>query len=123
MKSKTLLLLLLSTVFTLASKKSFSQNWQLVWSDEFTNGISSDWAFETGNGSGGWGNNELEYYLPANATVQNGQLVIAAKNQSYGGFNYTSVRMKTLGLKSWKYGKMEARIANDGPSASALRYF
>jgi len=111
MKSKTLLLLLLSSAFTVASKKSFSQNWQLVWSDEFTNGISSDWAFETGNGSGGWGNNELEYYLPANATVQNGQLVIAAKNQSYSGFNYTSVRMKTQGLKSWKYGKIEARIA------------
>jgi len=48
-------------VLFLTVSASFSQNWQLVWSDEFTNGISSDWVFETGNGSGGWGNNELQY--------------------------------------------------------------
>jgi len=88
---------------------SFSQNWQLVWSDEFTNGISGDWVFETGGG--GWGNNELEYYRRENASVQNGQLVLTAKRENYGGYNYTSVRMKTQGRKSWKYGKIEARIA------------
>jgi beta-glucanase (GH16 family) len=98
-------------VFSLPVSKVYSQNWQLVWSDEFTSSISSDWVFETGNGSGGWGNNELEYYRSENASVQNGQLVIAAKHESYGGFNYTSVRMKTQGKKSWKYGKVEARIA------------
>ena len=89
----------------------FSQNWQLVWSDEFTSGISADWAFETGTGSGGWGNNELEYYRPENAYVQNGQLVIVAKHESYGGASYTSARLKTQGKKSWKYGKIEARIS------------
>ncbi|HEY8934479.1 MAG TPA: carbohydrate-binding protein [Cyclobacteriaceae bacterium] len=88
-----------------------AQNWQLVWSDEFTSGISSDWVFETGTGSGGWGNNELEYYRQQNATVSNGQLVITAKHESYGGMNYTSARMKTQGKKSWKFGKIEARIA------------
>jgi beta-glucanase (GH16 family) len=82
----------------------------LVWSDDFTNGIGSDWVFETGNGSSGWGNNELEYYRQENATVSNGELVITAKKESYGGFNYTSARMKTQGKKSWTYGKVEARI-------------
>ncbi|OQP61755.1 carbohydrate-binding protein [Niastella vici] len=101
--------LLLGALTTL-QKNAEAQNWQLVWQDEFTNGISSDWVFETGNGSGGWGNNELEYYRAENATVENGQLVITAKNESYGGYNYTSARMKTQGKKSWKFGKIEARI-------------
>nr|6JH5_A Chain A, LamCAT [Aquimarina] len=87
------------------------QNWTLVWQDEFTNGISSDWVFETGNGNSGWGNNELQYYRRENATVENGNLVITAKRESIGGYNYTSTRMKTQGRKSWKYGKVEARIA------------
>lgn len=90
---------------------SFAQTWQLVWQDEFTNGIGPDWVFETGTGNNGWGNNELQYYRSENATVQNGQLVITARNESYGGRNYTSARMKTQGKKSWKYGRVEARIA------------
>ncbi len=101
--------LLLGALTTL-QKNAQAQNWQLVWQDEFTNGISSDWVFETGNGSSGWGNNELEYYRRENATIENGQLVITAKRESFGGFNYTSARMKTQGNRSWKYGKFEARI-------------
>lgn len=99
------------TLTAILSLKSevFAQNWNLVWQDEFTNGISGDWVFETG--AGGWGNNELQYYRRENASVQNGQLVIAAKRESFGGANYTSVRMKTQGKKSWKFGKIEARIA------------
>jgi beta-glucanase (GH16 family) len=96
----------------LAGGELFSQNWQLVWSDEFTNGISADWVYD--NGAGGWGNNEQEYYRPQNATVQNGQLLITAKNESFGGANYTSARMKTQGKKSWTYGKIVARIALPG---------
>jgi beta-glucanase (GH16 family) len=103
--------LLLLIAFSSMRLAAFSQNWQLVWQDEFTNGIGPDWVFETGNGSGGWGNNELEYYRRENATVENGQLVITAKRESFGGFNYTSARMKTQGRKSWTYGKIEARIA------------
>ncbi|MBN1698464.1 MAG: family 16 glycosylhydrolase [Spirochaetales bacterium] len=82
----------------------------LVWSDEFENGIGEDWVFETGNGSGGWGNNELEYYRRENAYVSNGNLVIEAKRENYGGYDYTSARMKTQGRRSWCYGKIEARI-------------
>ncbi|MBN2532738.1 MAG: family 16 glycosylhydrolase [Spirochaetales bacterium] len=82
----------------------------LVWSDEFENTIGPDWVFETGNGDGGWGNNELEYYRQENAYISNGQLVIEAKQENYGGCNYTSARMKTQGKKSWCYGRIEARI-------------
>jgi beta-glucanase (GH16 family) len=100
--------LLLGALTTL-QKNAEAQNWQLVWQDEFTNGISADWVFETGN-EDGWGNQELQYYRRENATVEDGKLVITAKHESFGGYNYTSSRMKTLGKKSWKYGKIEARI-------------
>lgn len=110
MKRITHLVILLLPIFCIRYQAN-AQNWQLVWQDEFTNGIGPDWVFETGTGSGGWGNNELQYYRTQNATVQNGQLVITARNESFGGMNYTSARLKTQGRKSWKYGKVEARIA------------
>ncbi|MBI3883138.1 MAG: family 16 glycosylhydrolase [Sphingobacteriales bacterium] len=90
------------------SNTAFAQNWQVVWQDDF-NTISSDWIFETGGG--GWGNSELEYYRKENATIQNGNLVIAAKQENFGGYSYTSARMKTQGKKFWKYGKVEIRAS------------
>ncbi|WP_205510536.1 carbohydrate-binding protein [Longitalea arenae] len=107
---KFLLTSFLLGALTTLQKNAQAQNWQLVWQDEFTTSIGADWVFETGNGSSGWGNNELEYYRRENAAIENGQLVITAKRESFGGFNYTSARMKTQGKKSWKYGKIEARI-------------
>ncbi|MGB8451906.1 MAG: RICIN domain-containing protein [Anaerocolumna sp.] len=88
--------------------------WNLVWSDEF-NGTSldtSNWTYETGTGSSGWGNNELEYYTgrTENLQVTGGNLVITARKENYGGMNYTSARIKTQGHKSFTYGKIEARI-------------
>jgi len=89
-------------------------NWNIVWSDEF-NGTSisaTNWGFEIGNGSGGWGNNEQEYYtsLPQNAYVSNGLLHIVGLRQSYDGCNYTSARMKTEGLFSALYGRFAFRV-------------
>ena len=103
-----LLLGLLSAPF------AFAQNWQLVWQDEFHGSISPDWVFETGTGSGGWGNNEQQYYRRENATVENDALVITAKREDFGGMRYTSARMKTQGRKSFKFGRIEARIALPG---------
>lgn len=95
-------------------KPQAATNWTLVWSDEF-NGSSldtSNWTAEIGTGSGGWGNNELEYYTnrSQNLSVSGGNLVITAQKESYGGMNYTSARIKTQGLKSFTFGKIEARI-------------
>jgi beta-glucanase (GH16 family) len=107
MKKTATLLLILLHFYTVNA-----QNWGLVWSDEF-NGTSIDaanWKFETGGG--GWGNNELEYYTnrPENAVINNGNLLIIARKESFSGSGYTSARMKTQGLKYWTYGKIEARI-------------
>lgn len=109
MKKFLPLLTLLMLLFCGGS--AYAQDWQLVWQDEFNNGISPDWEFEIGTGDWGWGNNELQYYRRENATVHNGILHITAKQENISGSNYTSARMKTQGIKSWKYGKIEARIA------------
>jgi beta-glucanase (GH16 family) len=92
-------------------------NWNIVWSDEF-NGTAintNTWTFDLGNGGSnpGWGNNELEYYTSRtnNAYVAGGLLHIVARIESTNGFNYTSARMKTEGLASWKYGRFEWRAA------------
>src|ERR1700739_3557921 len=86
--------------------------WNLVWSDEF-NGTAIDtnhWTFETGN-QNGWGNHELEFYTgrPDNAYVSNGVLHIVARRESTNGCAYTSARMKSQGLFSQKYGRVEFR--------------
>ncbi len=55
----------------LATAPSTYAGWQLVWNDEFdgTGVDTNKWAFETGNGTDGWGNGEREYYTgrPQNA--------------------------------------------------------
>jgi beta-glucanase (GH16 family) len=92
-------------------------NWQLVWSDEF-NGPAidrSNWTYDLGGS--GWGNRELECYTdrPENSRIVqdasgNGFLVIEARKESYQQMNYTSARLKTQGLQTWTYGRVEARI-------------
>lgn len=88
----------------------------LAWSDEF-NGTSLDataWSAEQGDGCPslcGWGNNELEYYLPPpnNLFFQDGKMMIELKAEAYGGKNYTSSRIKTQGKKTFKYGRIDIR--------------
>ncbi|HET7896311.1 MAG TPA: glycoside hydrolase family 16 protein, partial [Flavisolibacter sp.] len=85
----------------------------LAWQDEFS-GSALDggvWNYETGNGSGGWGNNELEYYTnsPKNVFVSNGNLIIEARKESIGGFNYSSARITTQNKKSFTYGRIDIR--------------
>jgi beta-glucanase (GH16 family) len=87
----------------------------IVWDDEFDgNSIKTNiWTFDLGNGGSnpGWGNNELEYYTSRtnNAFVANGYLHIVARNESTNGFNYTSARMKSEGLFSTEFGRLEWR--------------
>jgi beta-glucanase (GH16 family) len=89
-----------------------AQNWSLVWADEFNSAPinTANWVFETG--AGRWGNNELENYTsrPQNAIISKGNLLIISKREAFAGSNYTSARMKTQGLQSWTYGKVEASI-------------
>src|SRR5215813_11070909 len=97
-----------------------SSGWTLTWSDEFNgpDGTTPDagkWTYDLGGG--GWGNHELESYTnrAANAQIKGGSLVITAQKETYTGTDritreYTSARLKTLGLFSQAYGRFEARI-------------
>jgi len=85
----------------------------LVWSDEFS-GNSLDlkvWNQEIGNGSSGWGNNELEYYTNSlkNSFLSNGNLIIEARQETIGAFNYSSCRMTTQDNKAFRFGRIDIR--------------
>ncbi|MEK3686342.1 RICIN domain-containing protein [Paenibacillus sp. FSL R10-2736] len=116
-RGKVLSLFLLFTLLIAlvpTGNSSAASTWNLAWSDEFDGSSlnTANWTAETGTGSGGWGNNELQYYTnrAQNLQVTGGNLVITAQKESYGGMNYTSARIKTQGLKNFTYGKIEARI-------------
>lgn len=88
--------------------------WQLLWNDEF-DGKSIDlnnWTYDLGGG--GWGNGEMQVYTntPENARVENGLLIIEGRKETNesGGFQFTSARLKTQGLQTFQYGRIEARI-------------
>jgi len=110
------------------TSKAFAPNiasGTLVWSDEFSNSTGANaepnpavWTYDTG--SGGWGNSELEDYCGWNSSVSpcataspnayvgtDGYLHIVAEEPSAGV--YTSARLKTEGLFSFQYGRIEFR--------------
>lgn len=100
--------------FAVFQSFAYSQ-YELVWSDEFE-GEELDlekWTFDIGQGSWGWGNNELQYYTanPSNIKVQDGMLNITAQEEQYANANYTSSRIKTKDLYEFQYGKVHARIS------------
>jgi beta-glucanase (GH16 family) len=97
----------------------------LVWSDEFANSTGTNaqpnklvWTYDAG--AGGWGNSELENYCAWGSTTSpcstaspnafvdtNGYLNIVAEQPSNGV--YTAARLKTEGLFSFQYGRIEVR--------------
>jgi len=85
--------------------------YDLVWQDEFDGNElnQNDWSYEIG--AGGWGNNELQYYTDRadNSRVQDGNLIIEAKQESFSGSNYTSARLITSGKQSFTWGRVDIR--------------
>ena len=85
-----------------------------MWADEFE-GTELDltkWSYDIGQGSSGWGNNELQFYTNSlsNVKVDTGYLHISAKEEAFGAADYTSGKIKTKDLYEFKYGKIESRI-------------
>jgi beta-glucanase (GH16 family) len=120
-------LLMLSALLMLVAGIAQAQDRQerLIWSDEFNSSASPSapdpaiWRFETGGN--GFGNRELETYCSygssqppcdlahPNAFVdKDGYLHIVARSDGHD--HYSSARIKTEGLKSFQYGRIEARI-------------
>jgi beta-glucanase (GH16 family) len=113
------------------ASKSFMPNiasGTLVWSDEFANtGVvngqanPSTWTYDIGTNC--CGNNELETYCawasttgpcnPANPNAYvgtDGYLHVIAEQPVSGTALYTSARLKSQGLFSFQYGRIEARM-------------
>ncbi|WP_196161365.1 carbohydrate-binding protein [Reinekea sp. G2M2-21] len=93
----------------------------VTWSDEFDTLNTSVWNIESGGH--GFGNNELQWYsngqnlsIQYDAQAQSNVLVIEARKEEGGpcwhGGNcgYTSGKITTRFNKSFKYGRMEARM-------------
>ena len=101
-----------------------ANEWKLVWSDEFDRDGRPDpekWTWENGFVR----NQELQWYQPANAWVEKGNLIIEGRRERLKNPNYqrgssdwktsrehaeyTSSSLTTRGLHSWKYGRFEMR--------------
>ena len=97
--------------------------YSLTWSEEFNGPAGTPpaprtWQPETGGH--GWGNSELQYYTgeTANAALDGaGNLAITAARPDarlarlrYDGCQYTSARLTSKNLMSFRYGLMQAKI-------------
>ncbi len=100
----------------------------LVWSDEFSNATGTNaqpnpasWTYDIGTDC--CGNNELETYCAWGSTTgecnlaspnayvgTDGYLHIVARQPTPGTATYTSARLKTQGLFSFQYGRIEASM-------------
>ena len=93
-------------------KFSTKNEYKLVWSDEFDEQGKPDtnkWVYDIGGN--GWGNSELQYYSSQskNVRVENGKLIIEARNYRGQKIKYTSARIKTKGKGNWLYGRVEVK--------------
>lgn len=105
----------------LNNSSDIPDGYNLVWSDEFDiDGLpnSSKWDYDIEANETGWYNDELQYYSYGrleNSIVSNGKLIITARKErltnaeDYGGQEYTSARLITMGKANWEYGFMEIR--------------
>lgn len=114
----------LCATFALAAVAQTSQDWKLVWSDEFDRDGKPDpakWTYETGFVR----NQELQWYQPENARCGKGLLIVEGRrerkknpdfqpgsqnwktNREYA--EYTASSLTTKGLASWRYGRFEMR--------------
>lgn len=90
------------------------QDWKLVWSDEFDGDeINMDnWSFD--HPENGRYNQEIQSYTDRNAWVEDGKLIIEARDEEFTEpngetYNYTSSKLITQGKQTWTYGKIEVK--------------
>ena len=80
--------------------------WDLAWNDEFDGTTVDGAAWEVLTRRDSF-NNEKQYYLPEQVTVDNGRLSITANDVPLDGKLYRSGRLWTN--EGWSYGRFEAR--------------
>jgi beta-glucanase (GH16 family) len=113
MKPTPLITLMGIALLAQAGTAAIPDGYELKWADEFeVPGAPNPeyWTHELG--AGGWGNGEDQFYTDEleNSRVENGHLIIEAR-QFFEGRSpgYTSARLVTRDKVSWKYGRMEIK--------------
>ncbi len=108
------LVFLFLLIFTVSSIKS--DNYELVWQDNFDGTVlneTDNWTIEV---MGDGGNAEYQWYQRPNISVgkdpesNENCLIITIKKEDVNNRKFTSGRLKTSGKVAFKYGKIEARI-------------
>ncbi len=99
-------------------------SWSLVWSDEFDQTVggapdTSNWSYDIGTGSSGWGNNERQYYTDSTDNVYIADLSGDSESSDGKGLaikcikngdSITSGRIKTQNKVYLKYGRIESKL-------------
>ncbi len=106
-------LIMIAALLALAASPALAV-YSLVWSDEFDGASldTSNWTIDIGDGCPdlcGWGNNELQYYRAENVQVFGGNLILTARQESYGGRAFTSGKVLTRDKRTFLYGRIEMR--------------
>jgi beta-glucanase (GH16 family) len=119
MFQRTFLVLSLLNMF-LSCALAQTEQWKLVWSDEF-DGTTLDYSkWEAEVNAFGGGNQELQMYTDRkeNLRVEEGKLVIEARKDQpeINGTirEYSSARIRSKHRGDWKYGKFEVRAKLPG---------
>jgi len=110
------LLAILMLTMSFGTVAAQTNQWKLVWSDEFNyQGLPdpAKWNYEEGFKR----NTESQYYTKArleNARVEDGHLVIECRQEQYTPVNhapvkYTAASLTTKDLASYQYGRIEMR--------------
>ena len=117
MQSRILIFLIFISEFC------YTQIGEVIWEENFDN--LNNWLIETGNGSWGWGNGELQYYSEGNVEISeipnepgNNGLHIIGKEESgadivdqWGNLlNYTSGKITSKSKIAVQYGMIETRV-------------
>ena len=117
-KMKSYLLLFIIFIYQSAN----AQIGEVIWEEHFNN--LDNWLIETGNGSWGWGNGELQFYSEDNVQISeipnepgNNGLLIVGREESGNGItdqwgnplNFTSGKVTSKSKVSVQYGMIEAR--------------
>ncbi|PRO66095.1 glycoside hydrolase family 16 protein [Alkalicoccus urumqiensis] len=106
-----------------SAEESSEPNWQLTFEDNFdgTELDTDKWRIDIGNGFfdgdeyvEGWGNNEKQSYQEDNVRVEDGRLILEAREEQtsdeHGDYDYTSGKILTDEKFSQAYGRFEASM-------------
>ncbi len=93
------------------SKKQTRDDWELVWSDEFSEGsLDADkWSIEEWPARKVNDEDQMYTHRSKNIRVENGHLTIEAHKEELNNASYTSGRIHSSGKADFLYGRFEVR--------------